>query len=496
MRNLTIPAFIRGEFVTEPLIEFRGRDGEASFLAPDPMTIVERLPLRHGGLLRDLYQLSFDDILDYLEELGQRLRLDRNPYLRQALAESIPFSDMTAPLLKTAYETAHEVFNRARLREHAERTVGLDYLNGWVERPRLDGRKVAIRAFGARTLHVIAGNSPWVACITIIRCALSRSDAIIKLPSNDPLTALAVARTMQEMAPDHPITRHLAVAYWRGGTTEFEAKLYDPACIEKLLAWGGFASVKHVTRYIQPGLELISLDPKRSATIIGAEAFRDEKTLEEVAARTAADIGMLNQLACSNARVVYVLSGTDSAGLERANRLGEKIYAKMVNLPADISTPAKSFGQQLRSNLRALRMDDEWFRVVGDDDGRGAIIVSQMNEAVDWSPMLADRVANLVPVDSVDEAVRHMNSYTQTVGVYPESLKTKLRDLLALHGAQRIISLGYAITSSEAAPQDAIEPLRRMCRWITDDSCDPVVIRGAWQSAPDAPRATDPVAAL
>ena len=92
------------------------------------------------------------------------------------------------------------------------------------------------------------------------------------------------------------------------------------------MAWGGLASVKHVTRYIQPGFELIALDPKRSATIIGHEAFDDEATMREVARRAAVDIGVANQEGCANARVIYVLSGTDADGLEKANRLGELIY--------------------------------------------------------------------------------------------------------------------------------------------------------------------------
>ena len=70
--------------------------------------------------------------------------------------------------------------------------------------------------------------------------------------------------------PDHPVTKHLAVAYWRGGDEALESRIYQPHNIEKICAWGGFASVKHVTKYIQPGIELISLDPKRSAGIVGA----------------------------------------------------------------------------------------------------------------------------------------------------------------------------------------------------------------------------------
>src|SRR3546814_9624128 len=78
--------------------------------------------------------------------------------------------------------------------------------------------------------------------------AISRSDAIIKTPSNDPVTATAVARTMIDMDPDHPLTRHLSVAYWKGGDEEVEQFLYDPIGIEKIVAWGGFNGIKHLTR--------------------------------------------------------------------------------------------------------------------------------------------------------------------------------------------------------------------------------------------------------
>jgi hypothetical protein len=73
-----------------------------------------------------------------------------------------------------------------------------------------------------------------------------------------------------------------------------------------------------------------------------------------------------------------------------------------------------------------------------------------------------------------------MNAYTQTVGVYPESLKQSLRDVLPLYGAQRLVSLGYAAHPSVALPQDAIEPVRRMVKWIVDESCDPRETKPLW----------------
>jgi hypothetical protein len=280
---------------------------------------------------------------------------------------------------------------------------------------------------------------------------------------------------MVEMAPDHPITRHLSVAYWKGGDAQIEELLYQPQNIEKIVAWGGLASVSHVTRYIQPGIDLITLDPKLSSTIIAAEAFADEATMQDVAARLAHDVGAGNQEGCVNARVVYIQTGTDAAGLERANRFGELLLAAIAKLPLHVSGPAKRLERELAEDVEALKLTSDEHRVFGGGVA-GAVIVSQTSEPVDFARLLANRVANLVPVDDLETPIRSVNAYTQTIGIYPESLKARIRDRLAFHGAQRLVSLGYASNSgvmSLAGPQDAIEPVRRMCRWIIDETSDP-----------------------
>jgi surfactin synthase thioesterase subunit len=72
-------------------------------------------------------------------------------------------------------------------------------------------------------------------------------------------------------------------------------------------------------------------------------------------------------------------------------------------------------------------------------------------------------------VDDIERVTAAVNAYTQTVGIYPESLKRQLRDTLPLFGAQRLTSLGYACHVAKAMRQDAIEPVRRMCKWIIDE---------------------------
>jgi hypothetical protein len=480
MSAFRVPLFARGELIEDDWIEFGGRGGDM-FLAPDPAKHVDRLPLDSPGAMADLQAVPFDEILDVLEELGRALDFEQNAHVREAYEAGLVASNYPPSILKNSYVTLPYAFDRAAIREIAETRIGIDYLEGWVPRTLADGRTLRVRAFGSRALHIPAGNGGLVSAITLIRSAITRSDAIVKAPSNDPLTAMAIARTLADVAPNHPLTKHLAVAYWKGGDTAIEDVLYRPEHVEKIVAWGGFASVKHVTRYIQPGLELIALDPKRSATIIGEEAFADDATLEEVALRAACDIGVANQEACASARVIYVLSGTDAAGLERANHLGEAIYRALQALPAHITTSPKTFDLELRDHIEASRMTEDWFHVIGGHDNEGAIIVSQMDEPVDYSPLLSGRVANLVPVDDIDRVTQAVTAYTQTVGIYPESLKQSLRDRLPLFGAQRLTSLGYACHVATAMPQDAIEPVRRLCKWIVDETCEPDTVLPMWK---------------
>jgi Acyl-CoA reductase (LuxC) len=101
------------------------------------------------------------------------------------------------------------------------------------------------------------------------------------------------------------------------------------------------------------------------------------------------------------------------------------------------------------------------------------VIVSQIDEPVEFSRLLGGRVANLVPVDSLETPIRAVNAYTQTIGIYPESLKSELRNRLGIQGAQRLVSLGYATGSPYAGPQDGIEPLRRLVRWVVEECYDP-----------------------
>jgi hypothetical protein len=470
-----VPLIIRGRVIEDRDVTHGGRRGGVRFTTPDIRKHIGQLALASPSDLADLYSVSFDEILDYLAELGERLDYAQNLHLQEAFELSCETSGLGADILRGTYQNLGRVFNRAEMREMADALIGIKFLEGWEPVRSAPGYSIRVRAFGARSVHITAGNVPTVAAISLLRNVVTRSDMIIKTPSNDPLTAVAIARTMIDFAPGHPITKHVSVAYWKGGEAEVENALYQPKNIEKIVAWGGLASITHITKYIRPGIDLITLDPKLSSTIIGAEAFADEAVMEEVAARLALDVGVYNQEGCLNARVVYVHTGTDAAGLARANRFGELVYQAIQALPARLSGPARQVNPDLAEELEGLRYASQLYRKIG-GDVTGGVIVSQIDEPVEFSPLLANRIANIVPVDSIETPIRAVTAYTQTIGIYPDALIPEIRDRLAFHGVQRLVSLGYATRRVVAGPSDGIEPMRRMAKWIMHETYDPEIV--------------------
>lgn len=483
MASIKVPLIVRGRIIEDCDKEFGGRNSETRFATADVSKYLRQLQAADATSMADLYALTLDDIQDFLHELHKRLDLDTNPYWQAAFEASCLASNLSRSVLEGVYRSTPSMLSRGFSGEFIDRRFGREYLESWVPQQLNDGRTLNIRAFGARAVHIIAGNVPAVAVITLLRSAITRSDTIVKLPSNDLLTMGALARTMIDLDPDHPITRHLSVAYWKGGDEAIETEIYQPSHIEKIVAWGGFASVKHITRYLQPGIDLITLDPKNSTTLIGKEALVDEPTMREVARRLSADLGGLDQEGCVCARVMFLESGTDLAGLAKANEFGQYLYEALQHLPKTTSGGPRHFDPLLKQEIEAILPLKDFYQVFCDPrniEKTGAVIVSQSDDQVDFNRLLYGRVGNIVPVDDIESALDTFSAATQTIGIFPDSLKRRLRDQCAIRGGQLIVPVGYAIGMSSLGPVDGIEVERRMCRWIVDSDFDPQVTPGPW----------------
>jgi Acyl-CoA reductase (LuxC) len=457
MTTLSAPHFVQGVLVEGDAVRHRSRDLNADFVTPaiDLDTIV--LP---RSQLPPLLDVKLAEIIDFLVETGERLHLDRNPHLQECLELIAATNPLPRRVVENLYRQAPYFLNRQLLDSIVDSNfANREALDGWVERVDIYGNKGAVRAFPPRMVHMLAGNAPSGCVSSIAQGALVKAVNLFKMPSSDPLTTVAVLRTMTEIDPKHPVVRSMSAVYWQGGDTAIERTLYRPQYFDKIVAWGGGEAINNVIQYLGPGIQLISFDPKSSISLIGREAFDSEDRIAEVADRLAADTTVFNQEACLASRYAFVEGQrpqVESFCAKLAERLGtDREFASAIAPP--LSTERREEVQVMEA------MGD--LKVWGGFDGRGLVILS--DRPVEFQP--TNKTSNVVMVGSLDEAVRYVNVATQTIGVYPYERKAQLRDRLASAGAQRLCRLGTANAHVLGSPHDAMYPLQRFVHWMGDD---------------------------
>jgi hypothetical protein len=450
--------FIRGKLVSGDAVRHRSRDLGADFTTPAIDLDALVTPRTQAPPLLDV---KLSEIIDFLVETGERLALGRNAYLREALERVAATNPLPRRVVENLYKGARVYLSRAALMGSLEANFANSaHLDGWVSRTDLHGKRGSIRAFPPRLIHMLAGNSPAGCVSSIAQGALVKAINLFKMPSSDPFTCVAVLRTMADIDADHPVVRSMSAVYWRGGNEAIETTLYRPQYFDRIVAWGGGDAIKNVIRYLGPGLQLISFDPKSSISMIGPEAFGSDATIEEVAESAAEDVTVFNQEACLASRFIFVEG--ERKGIEKfcarlLQRLGvdrETASAKAPMLPTE-----------MREEIEMLRLMDDGYRVWGKFDGSGIVILS--DKPVEFHP--TGKTANVVHVGSLDEAVRYVNVATQTIGVYPPERKAMLRDRLASAGGQRVVRLGSAFKHVMGSPHDAMFPLQRLVHWMSDE---------------------------
>lgn len=396
------------------------------------------------------------EIIDLLDELGRRLDIETNGYLREALELSMALGDHDRRILDNSYRGFRRVFNRESLQFTVDQQIGEAYLDGWVSVPTPGGRTAEVRAYPPRLVHIVAGNAPMITAQTIAWGGLTKGVHLMKLPSNDPFTASAILQTLAEIEPGHPLTKSFAAVYWRGGDETIEGVLFRAQFYDKLVAWGGDAAIRGAMRYVGPGFHLLSFDPKVSMSIVGSGTFATPKSMADAAERCAIDATVMNQDACAASRFVYA-EGDD----DQLEGWCKELAAQLAIDRRTSAGKGRPTPDEIRQESQALAELGE-VQLFGDFQGSGLVILS--DDPVPFTPEA--KTVNVVRVPSVVDAVRFANVATQTVGVYPPEVADQVRDPLAAAGVQRVVTLGEVSGAVFGLPHDGFYPVHQMVRWL------------------------------
>ena len=459
---VSAPFFLRGKLYEGTDATHRSRDLSVTFATPKIDFDAAVLPRTE---VPPLLNVPLAEIIDFLVETGERIRDPKNDVMQECIERMCTTHILPRSAVENSVAHATGYLDkRVLMKDVEENFPDPRALDGWVPKSDFTGRKSFVRAFAPRLIHVMPGNSPGVAVKSVAQGAMVKAVNLFKMPSADPFTMVAILRTMAAIDPEHPVVKSMSAVYWRGGDDATERVLYRPQYFDKIVAWGGGDAINNVIKYLMPGFQLVSFDPKTSISMVGREALASEEAMEEAADLAAADIMVLNQEACVSSRYQFV-EGED----ELVDRFCEKLHRNIAERAA-ASGDTRPLDMELREQIDMLAMLDDEFRLWGKTDGKGLVIRS--DEPVDFHPI--NKIANVVRVDSLDDAVKYINVATQTVGFYPFDRMADYRDRLASGGAQRIVHLGEAGPSTIGNPHDAMYPMHRFVHWMAhEDGCEP-----------------------
>jgi hypothetical protein len=452
------PFFIRGRLVEGSDAVHRSRDLGVDFATPK-IDLDEVVHPRTE--LPPLLNVKLAEIIDFLAESGQRLSDGKNPYVEACVERMAKVSLQPRAVIEHQMKFATDYLDKKVLWEVVQQNfANPKVLDEWT--PHIDhrGRRSFIRAYAPRLVHVLPGNSPGMGIKSIAQSAMVKAVNLFKMASADPFSTVAFLRTMADVDPNHPVVQSMSAIYWRGGDAKVEGALYRPQYFDKLVAWGGGDAINNVMKYIGPGFQLISFDPKTSISMVGREVFESEETLAAVAEMNARDVSMLDQEACTASRFTFI-EATPAQADRYCEKLAERLRVDRIpNAPAP-----RPLDMELKEHIDTLRMMDDDYAVFGKSDGRGVAIRS--DEPVDFHPMR--KTSNVVCVNALQDAMKYINVATQTVGVYPYHRMPELRDQLASGGVQRVARLGECGASAIGNPHDAMYPLHRFVHWMAHE---------------------------
>lgn len=454
---VSAPFFLRGEVLEGNDVIQRSRDLGVTFGTPN-IPFDRAVPPRTE--VPPLLNVPTSEIIDFLVETGQRMLAPDNDIMQECIDRMSSTHILPRAVVEAVSRHAVAYLDKRILTAELEQNFpDPRALDTWIPKEDFTGRKSFVRAFAPRLIHVLPGNSPGVAVKSIAQGSLVKGINLFKMSSADPFTMVAILRTMAQVDPEHPIVKSMSAVYWRGGDDAVERILYRPQYFDKIVAWGGGDAIQNVVKYIGPGFQLVSFDPKTSISMVGQEAFESEETIAKAADLASADVMTLNQEACVASRFQFV-EGSE----EQVDRFCEKLHERIAARAA-ASGDVRPLDMDMREQVETLMMLDDEYRVWGRTDGKGLVIRSE--EPVDFHPI--NKTANVVRVDRLDDAVRWINVATQTVGFYPFNRMADYRDRLASGGAQRIVHLGEAGPSTIGNPHDAMYAMHRFVHWMAHE---------------------------
>ena len=236
--------------------------------------------------------------------------------------------------------------------------------------------------------HVIAGNTPLLGWVSVIRALLVRSASLVKLPSNASARwASAFRQSLAETAPQ--LAACVSFAEWPGGTTDLDAAF----CVQSdlVMAHGADGTLDALRALCPPQKPFVGYGHRVSFGLLLPDA-----DLAASARGFAKDILLYDQGGCLSPQALYVAGDFDDAK-RFAAVLADALARVSVELPLPVRTAGASSAV---AEARALASMEE-NTAVWKDAGRRWTIIARPESAWRGSPTFG--VISVQPLPTLED---------------------------------------------------------------------------------------------
>ncbi|MFQ5684757.1 MAG: acyl-CoA reductase [Candidatus Binatia bacterium] len=472
------------QVLREPVIDRQTlkQTGEYTYSAMPLVTADELIERDVDGLADELYNLPVDAILEFVDGVRQAILVDGD-FVHQVRENTRKTAEQPDHWHDAGFAAIPMLFNRQEILKGIDTDLsvwgipGSRLLEEWqpVDAPimpmpvhmladtlfgnderRFVPRRARLRATPTRQLHITAGNTPQIPIISALRAISTKSPAVVKSPFGATTPGALLALAAVAAAPDHPLTRHLSIVYWRGGDEEIESDLFIPDAFDRIIVWGApdaVLSLKSRTLFTK----VLTFNPCYGVSLIGREAFHDD--LMPIAIRVCCDALVANQKACIATQVIYVEG--DDAQLEALAKTVQQVLAQFDQAAPNILKPSQI--GEVKRLMKGRFLDADWY--VNERDGffTSGVVVAKDEFDIALHPMC--RMIILSKVKDLAETSVRMHHGVSTVSIYPRERYLSLRNRIAARGVSNVLELGHSGSVFSGQSHDGMMVLSELVDW-------------------------------